>query len=495
MALTQVKTAGIANDAVTGAKIADDQINSEHYVDGSIDNAHVADDQINSEHYHAGSIDHEHLANDIIDGDNIADNAIDSEHYTDGSIDNEHLADNAVDLAEMAHGTQGDVLYYGSGGAPTRLGAGTSGQFLKTQGGSANPVWADAAGGAPSFRNIVINGACNVAQRGTSGTGSGYLTVDRWTVSKSADEDPTQSQHALTSSDTGPWAKGFRNSFHITNGNNSSNTGGNQAIWYEIEAQDIRNSGWDYTNTSDYLTISYWVKTSVAQTFYGYIVSSDGTSKRHAYSLGSLSANTWTKITKSFPGHADLQFDDNADSGLSISIYMYAPPAQTDSGVSLSAWATHSGSERMPDFATTWWQTNDATFEVTGLQIEATGSSTSATDFEHRPYGEELARCQRYFVKTVDADFCAARGASSTECFATFPTPVEMRANPTITHSGAWRAYQPNNSSSDGSTTPTLVSKSPLGITFNSKGHSSIENNQCIVLMSNNAVTQFSAEL
>jgi len=147
MALTQVKTAGIANDAVTGAKIADDQINSEHYVDGSIDNAHVADDQINSEHYHAGSIDHEHLATDIIDGDNIADNAIDSEHYTDGSIDNEHLADNAVDLAEMAHGTQGDVLYYGSGGAPTRLGAGTSGQFLKTQGGSANPVWAAAGGG------------------------------------------------------------------------------------------------------------------------------------------------------------------------------------------------------------------------------------------------------------------------------------------------------------------------------------------------------------
>ena len=148
-------------------------------------------------------------------------------------------------------------------------------------------------------RNIAINGACNVAQRGTSGTGSGYLSVDRWTVSKSADEDPTQSQHALTSSDTGPWAKGFRNSFHITNGNNPSNTGGNQAIWYEIEAQDIRNSGWDYNNTSDYLTISYWGKTSVAQTLYGYIVSSDGTSKRHAYSLGSVSANTWTKITNS----------------------------------------------------------------------------------------------------------------------------------------------------------------------------------------------------
>tara|TARA_Y100001951_G_scaffold101551_1_gene106635 strand:- start:387 stop:1778 length:1392 start_codon:yes stop_codon:yes gene_type:complete len=102
MALTQVKTAGIAADAVTGAKIADDAVNSEHYVDGSIDNAHVADDQINSEHYAAASIDHEHLANDCVDGDNLADNACDSEHYTDGSIDHVHLAGDAVDGDNIA---------------------------------------------------------------------------------------------------------------------------------------------------------------------------------------------------------------------------------------------------------------------------------------------------------------------------------------------------------------------------------------------------------
>lgn len=49
-----------------------------------------------------------------------------------------------VDLAEMAHGTQGDILYYGASGAPTRLAAGTSGHFLKTNGAGANPAWADA---------------------------------------------------------------------------------------------------------------------------------------------------------------------------------------------------------------------------------------------------------------------------------------------------------------------------------------------------------------
>ena len=345
------------------------------------------------------------------------------------------IKDDAISLAKMASGTDGQIITYDASGNPTAVGPGTDGQVLTSTGAGSPPAFETiSSSDTLSFRNIAINGACNVAQRATSGTGSGYLTVDRWTVSKSADEDPTQSQHALTSSDTGPWAKGFRNSFHITNGNNSSNTGGNQAIWYEIEAQDIRNSGWDYTNTSDYLTISYWVKTSVAQTFYGYIVSSDGTSKRHAYSLGSLSANTWTKITKSFPGHADLQFDDNANTGLSVSIYMYAPPAHTDSGVSLTAWANHSGSERMPDFATTWWQTNDATFEVTGLQIEATGSSTSATDFEHRSYADELQRCLRYYWKPVDGtNLFISHGwyYTSTHLSLYLKFPVTMRATPT----------------------------------------------------------------
>ena len=293
-----------------------------------------------------------------------------------------------------------------------------------------------------SNKNLIINGAFNVAQRATSGTGSGYKSVDRFYISKSADEDPTQAQHALTSSDTGPWAKGFRNSFHITNGNNSSNTGGNQSIWYEVEAQDIANSGWDYNSASSYITLSFWVKSSVAQTFYAYIVSNDGTAKRHAFSLGSLSANTWTQVTKSFPGHADLQFDNDTGKGLSIGIHMFAPAGQTDSGVSLTAWATHSGSERMPDFATTWWQTNDATFEITGVQLEV---GDTATDFEHRSYGDELLRCQRYCWVQGGTDtyttFANGTIAGSTSFEGRVGLPTTMRAKPSVTFSGNMRVW------------------------------------------------------
>ena len=102
-----IETAYIKNDAVNADKIADDVINSEHYVAGSIDHEHLAndiidgdniqDDVINSEHYVAASIDHEHLANDIIDSDNIQDNAINSEHYVDASIDHVHLSNDCID--------------------------------------------------------------------------------------------------------------------------------------------------------------------------------------------------------------------------------------------------------------------------------------------------------------------------------------------------------------------------------------------------------------
>jgi hypothetical protein len=101
----------------------------------------------------------------------LADNSIDSDHYVDGSIDNAHLADNAVDLAEMAHGTQGDILYYAASGVPTRLGAGTDGHFLKTQGGSANPVWAAASGGVTSDANDNTLGGSNAGADITAGQG------------------------------------------------------------------------------------------------------------------------------------------------------------------------------------------------------------------------------------------------------------------------------------------------------------------------------------
>ena len=104
-------------------------------------------------------------------------------------------------------------------------------------------------GGQLSHRNIIINGAMLISQRGTSSTSSGYHTVDRFAVQfGGTDEAATQAQVDVASG-TSPYTNGFRKALKITNGNQSSGAGAADYIRYRIrlEAQDIANSGWNYT--------------------------------------------------------------------------------------------------------------------------------------------------------------------------------------------------------------------------------------------------------
>ena len=159
-----IETADIQADAITGAKIVDNAINSEHYTDGSIDTAHIADSQItvakmaansiDSDQYVDASIDTAHIANlqittgliaaDAITGAKIADDAIDSEHYTDASIDTAHIANlqittgliaaDAVTLAKLAGIARGKFIVGDASGNPSVIGPGTNGQILTSDG-------------------------------------------------------------------------------------------------------------------------------------------------------------------------------------------------------------------------------------------------------------------------------------------------------------------------------------------------------------------------
>ena len=244
-------------------------------------------------------------------------------------------------------------------------------------------------------RNIVINGAMLVSQRGTSTTSSGYL-IDRQNVYFAGlDEALTISQGDVASG-TSPYAEGFRKSLLITNGNQTGGADDGDRIQPQnkIESQDIANSGWKYTDPNSFITISFWAKSSVAQTFYGYLRSKDGTEQRYAYSVA-LSANTWTKVIKTIPGNSNLQFDNDANEGLQWNILLpWIGANLTDSGVSLNTWGTYATGTRTPDNTSTWYTTNDATFELTGLQLEV---GSQATPFEHRRYQEEFQLCKRYY--------------------------------------------------------------------------------------------------
>jgi len=280
-------------------------------------------------------------------------------------------------------------------------------------------------------RNLIINGAMQVAQRGTSSTFSAIL-LDRWYCTFSGtDESPTHAQHALTSSDTGPYAKGFRNSLHITNGNQTSVGDDYIHLMYRFEAQDIANSGWDYTNTSSFITLSFWVKSSVSQNFYGDILTKDGTAKNYVFETGTLTADTWTKVTKTIPGHADLQFDNNNAVGLDLRLFQFLGTYRTGSGSTTNAWQTYSSSERTPDQTSTWYTTNDATFEITGVQLEV---SDHASDFQFRSFAEELLLCKRYYQQYINIGANGYVPDNNARSYGhNFSLPVEMRTPPTVT--------------------------------------------------------------
>ena len=290
-----------------------------------------------------------------------------------------------------------------------------------------------------SNRNLIINGAMQVAQRGTSNTENGYGTVDRIrSLFGGTDEDVTQAQGDVARGTT-PYTLGFRKAFKMTNGNQTSGVGTNDNIHIQIKlaAQDIANSGWNYTSTSSFVTFSFWCKSSVAQNFYGYLRSIDGTGQVYPFETGSLSADTWTKVTKTIPGNSNLQFDN--DNGEGVQIVPVAPffgTAFTDSSVSLNAWGAYSSSARMPDYTSTWYTTNDATFEITGIQLEV---GSVATDFEHRSFGQELALCQRYYYQPIPTGLSSILPSilnmsqyNASTAYGHIPMPVEMRTNPSL---------------------------------------------------------------
>ena len=244
-------------------------------------------------------------------------------------------------------------------------------------------------------RNIVINGAMQVAQRGTSSTSSGYVTIDRFNTDYGGEnEAPTYAQGTVASGTT-PYTEGFRNTWKITNGNQTGGAGASDYIFVRTkpEAQDLANSGWNYTSSSSFITLSFWVKSSVAQTFYGRLESVDGTAYNYPYSYA-VSADTWTKVVKTIPGNSNLQIDNNNGSGMELHWQVFRGTSFTSGGVNLNEWATYSGSARTPDATSTWWETNDATWELTGVQLEV---GSQATVFEHRPFADELQLCKRYY--------------------------------------------------------------------------------------------------
>jgi hypothetical protein len=313
-------------------------------------------------------------------------------------------------------------------------------------------------------RNLIINGAMNVAQRGTSSTANGYGSVDRFHIQWDGGTT-THTQTAITSGS--PYDEGFRNVLRLTNTATANGAGNYRNPFQYIEAQNLAQSGWDYTSSSSHVTLSFWVRSSVAQEFYGYLRTFDGTGQHYSFSLGSLSANTWTKVTKVIPGNSNITINDDNGSGLQVNISPFWGTDFTASGHTTETWASFSSGSRAPDYTDTWANTTNATFDITGVQLEV---GNTATPFEHRSYGDELARCQRYTHAAV-ADgslnnFMAlgiGRWFDASNAQIAIQHPVVMRAVPSLESNTAASTFHIN---TDGS----LAGASPTSISLNEPG-------------------------
>ncbi len=278
-------------------------------------------------------------------------------------------------------------------------------------------------------KNLIINGAMQVAQRGTSSTASGYGTVDRFAVYHSTNNTVTQAQVDVSSSDLPYTEAGVTKALKVTNGNQSSAGAAEYVeIGYKPEAKDIKNSGWKHTSSSSKLTFSCYVRSSVAQTFTAWFTNRDGTRKNYVFSFA-LAANTWTKITKTIPGNSGLTVDNDNGAAVELFMQMYYGTNYTQAsppGNNTGDWVNQDD-ETVQDNATNWYLTNGATFEITGVQLEV---SDHATSFEHRSHAQELALCQRYYAQNNKALYLMAYGSNAIN---NVYFPVTMRAAPTVT--------------------------------------------------------------
>ena len=436
-----VTTAKLANDAVTADKIGSGQVTETKIATNAITQTKIADNAVIVDKLPDNVISSAKIAADAVNGSKIADDSIDSEHYVDGSIDTAHIADDAVTADKLANSIN-SAIAANTAKDLTALSASnlTSGTVPDARFPATLPAVSGEnltnlpAGGKAT--NLIINGAMNVCQRNSSSTSSGYQTVDRFQVAPSGlDEAATQAQVDVASGTT-PYTLGFRKAYKITNGNQTSGAGSgdNLRIIYKVEAQDLANSGWNYTSASSYITLSFWVKSSVAQNFYVQFRTRDTPEYQYVIETGSLSANTWTKVTKTIPGNSNLVFNNDNGIGTEINFWQFLGTDNTGS-VTLNQWGAYSSSARTPDSTSTWYTTNDATFEITGVLLEV---GDTASDFPHETFAETLTKCHRYYRQQSKSRASGRLGgAENYVMMVSFPLSPHMRNTPTVSMYGS----------------------------------------------------------
>jgi len=290
------------------------------------------------------------------------------------------------------------------------------------------PVASVNAGQIGGRRNLIINGAMQVAQRGTSSTGvstGGYYTMDRFKWNQSGSTTWNLSQSTVS-----PDGFAYSNKIEVNNAVASPSANDYAILSYSFEGQDLQHFDWGTSNAKQ-ITLSFWVRSSITGKFY---VELDQSSRWNDVSYTINAADTWEYKTLTFTGDTSVGPDNDNSAELSIYFWFLAGSTYTSGTTTENVWHQTNNADRVVGQTNLAASTGDVIY-LTGIQLEV---GDQATDFEHRSYGEGLALCQRYYNKASNM-WMSGRSytfSGNDGLVQVFRFPTEMRANPTISFSG-----------------------------------------------------------
>jgi len=301
--------------------------------------------------------------------------------------------------------------------------------------------------GALSNRNLIINGAMQVAQRGTSETGktsAGYYSVDRFKLDVGSAGTWTISQ-----STTAPDGFGYSYKLDCTTAEASLSTGDYCLVQQHLEGQDLQRLQFG-TSSAKNVTLSFWVRSNKTGTYPVYFFNTDN-QRSNGFTYTIDTADTWEYKTHIFDGDTAQGFDNDEYSSVRLEWWVAAGTSYT-SGATPTGWQAHDNTDRAAGLDVNLADSTSNEWYLTGVQLEV---GDTATPFEHRSYGDELARCQRYFYRLAKGDASTRQYVghgdmySSNQVNMNINAPVTFRATPSLSASGSSGDFKAYSAGSD----------------------------------------------
>jgi len=348
-------------------------------------------------------------------------------------------------------------------------------------------------------RNIIINGAMQVAQRGTSFnyTTTDAYSLDRFRIDVTGGDNSagafTLTQAAVT--DLPGFTKAMK--FDVTTADTSIAAGEALNLSYRIEGQDLQQLK-KGTSEAEKFTISFYVK-GTAKTYALEILDIDNNRMNHQ-TFGVTTS--WNRVVLTFDGDTTGALDNNNERSLDLNFWFHAGSTYAG-GTMATGWGTSSGTNanRAAGIGSLYSSTDNELF-ITGLQMEV---GSVATPFEHRSFGEELALCQRYFYRwktdgEAYSNLCIGGCISTSVARGVSQLPQIMRSNASVSSSGTFRIVSMGSGNVRTGITISINRGHTLQpyMDFSSSGGSNLTAGQTAEMGANNdndSIIDFNAEL